>query len=311
MANRFNIVKVSHDDDGIRLDRWFKRHHKHVPFGMIAKLLRKGLIKVNSKKCDVNLKILRGDVIQFPNFQIDSEVKLEKKNDRIEKLLVDSVIFKDENIIVLNKPIGLAVQGGSKIAYSVDDLSHCLKFGYEDKPKLVHRLDKDTSGILILARKANVAAELAGIFKAKRLSKKYLAILQGVPKPLQGKIDIPIEKQEKDNFEKVHQTKNKAKRAITFYNVIDYTGNKLSLVEFDLVTGKTHQLRVHSALIECPILGDEKYGTQDFRFNFAKRLYLHAYKTEFSLGNKNYKFKAPPPAEFKETLNTLGLNVSN
>jgi 23S rRNA pseudouridine955/2504/2580 synthase len=223
MANRINTVKVNHDDEGIRLDRWFKRHFKHVPFGMIAKLLRKGLIKLNGKKCDVSQKIQTGDEIMFPEFTIDPDVKIAKRNDKLEKEIVDSILYKDENIIVLNKPVNFAVQGGSKIAYSIDDLSHCLQFGYEDKPKLVHRLDKETSGILILARKANIAAELARIFKHKELKKYYLAILQGVPKPHEGKIDIPIEKFEKDKFEKVRKTHNKSKRAVTFYKSTQFT----------------------------------------------------------------------------------------
>jgi len=314
MANAMNISKVTNDDEGIRLDRWFKRHFKDVPFGMIAKMVRKGAIKVNSKKSDINVKLAEGDVILYPKFEIEDQPERPKtkSNKKIEQLIIDSILFKDDKIIVLNKPSGLAVQGGSKIPYSVDDLSDCLKFGYEDKPKLVHRLDKDTSGILVLARKANIAAKLSDIFKKKKLSKKYLAILNGVPKPHVGKIDIPLEKVQKNNFEKVRKTHNTLRRAVSFYRVLDFAERKIALVEFDLVTGRTHQLRVHSSLIDCPILGDTKYGYQDNVYgNIKDKLYLHAYKIEFELEGRVYKFKAQPHEDFKETLNTLGLNVTS
>ncbi len=311
MANPLNNIKVKNDDAGIRLDRWFKRHYSHVPFGLVAKMVRKGIIKLNSKKADIASTLEVGDEIRFPNFEIQAEPTQRKSNPKLEKEIIDSIIYKDQNIIVLNKPVGLAVQGGTKIAYSIDDVSDCLRFGYDDKPKLVHRIDKDTSGILVLARKANVAAKLAEIFRFKKMNKFYLAILQGVPKPHSGKIDIPIAKEEKDKFEKVRKN-SKGQKALTYYRVMDYTANKFALVEFELVTGRTHQLRVHSSLIECPILGDEKYGLRDeVSSNIPMQLYLHSYKMEFEFEGKILKFKAELPKQFRETLNTLGLSVNN
>lgn len=311
MANPLNNIKVKKDDEGIRLDRWFKRHHKHVPFGLVAKMLRKGIIKLNGKKTDISKILQTGDEIRFPNFDIQAEPTQRKSNPKLEKEIIESIIYKDKNIIVLNKPVGLAVQGGTKIAYSIDDISDCLRFGYDEKPKLVHRIDKDTSGILVLARKANVAAKLAEIFRFKKMQKFYLAILQGVPKPSQGKIDIPIEKEQKGNFEKVRRNP-KGQKALTYYRVMDYTANKFALVEFELVTGRTHQLRVHSSLIDCPILGDDKYGKrEEVSSNIPLQLYLHSYKMEFEFEGKTIKIKADIPKQFRETLNTLGLSVNN
>ncbi len=312
MANPLNNIKVKSDDEGIRLDRWFKRHYKHVPFGLVAKMIRKGIIKLNSKKADIAKTLQAGDEIRFPNFDIAAAPTQRKSNPELERIIIDSIIYKDQNIIVLNKPAGLAVQGGTKIAYSIDDLSECLRFESSERPKLVHRIDKDTSGILVLARKASVAAKLSEMFRIKQMKKFYLAILQGVPKPHKGKIDFPIMKEEKEGFEKVRRNNDKGQKSLTFYQVIDFTANNFSLVQFELVTGRTHQIRIHTSLIECPILGDDKYGSRDVTVpNLRDELHLHSYKMEFEFEGKIIKLKAEIPKPFRETLNTLGLSVSS
>jgi 23S rRNA pseudouridine955/2504/2580 synthase len=312
MANPLNTIKVKNDDEGIRLDRWFKRHYKHVPFGLVAKMIRKGVIKLNSKKSEISKTVHAGDEIKFPNFDIAAAPTQRKSNPELERIIIDSIIYKDKNIIVLNKPSGLAVQGGSKIAYSVDDLSECLRFESDERPKLVHRIDKDTSGILVMARKASVASKLSEIFRLRNMKKFYIAVLQGVPKPHKGKIDFPIMKEEQDGYEKVRRHNDKGQRSLTFYQVLDFTANKFSLVQFELVTGRTHQLRIHSSLIECPILGDDKYGSRDMDMpNVSDKLHLHSYKMEFEFEGKILKFKAEIPRHFRETLNTLGLSVTN
>lgn len=314
---KYQTIIVNSDDEGIRLDRWFKRHHPNTPFGIIAKLIRKKDIRLNEKRADISDKIKAGDKISFPILnEYNDEMEITKKaevSDKYIKLILDSVIYKDEHIIVINKPIGLAVQGGSKIKISVDDLAEYLKFGYEQKPKLVHRLDKETSGLLVLARKSNVASDLSKVIQGKNFDKTYLAICVGVPKVHSGKIDTPIEKLEDPDthFEKV-KTSATGKKAVTFYKVLDRAEKQYSLIQADIITGRTHQIRVHLSSIGCPILGDEKYGLRSEVSRVVEdKLYLHAYILKFDLYGKTYKFTAEFPKHFKEALNDLGLDVNN
>ncbi len=313
---KFKTVTITSDDANIRLDRYFKRHHANVSFGVIAKLVRKKHIKVNGKRSDISTKLVEGDVITHPNLHEQAKSEFEQVfkpvvNSKYVDIIMNSVIFVDENIIVLNKPLGLAVQGGSKIKVSVDDLSVHLKYDYDEKPKLVHRLDKDTSGLLVLARKANTAAKLSGIIKHKNFHKTYLALCLNAPKTMSGKIDTPISKIKdlKTNFEKVAENP-KGQYAITYYKVLDRAFNKYSLIEAQIITGRTHQLRVHLSSIGCPIIGDDKYGTRSEISNSVQdKLYLHAYKLEFELEGKEYQFTAPLPDYFNDALNNLGLSV--
>lgn len=309
MKNNLQTRVVEKDDEGIRLDRWFKRHYKELSFGWVAKNCRKGLIRHNGKRIDISDKIEAGAEISFPSFDdmnFDVKPNAPKPNERLRKFIEECVIFKDEDIIVLNKPAGIAVQGGTGIKDSVDSLAEFLKYGYEEKPKLVHRLDKETSGVLVLARKTSVAAKLAEIFRHRVGNKVYVALLNGVPKPLKGKINTSLEKVLVGNYEKVSKT-DKGKHAITEYEVISY-GKGFSLVQLNLITGRTHQLRVHMQSIDCPIIGDDKYGKEHVLGELIKeKLYLHANTLSFRLGNKNYDFTAELPEYFMEALEALGL----
>jgi 23S rRNA pseudouridine955/2504/2580 synthase len=305
-------VTITADDQGIRLDRYFKRHHSEVNFGIIAKLVRKKQIKLNGKRADIGTKLAEGDILTHPKLHEQHTPHKELQvNDKYIKLIKDAVVFMDAHIIVLNKPSNLAVQGGSKIKISVDDLSAYLQFEYTEKPKLVHRLDKDTSGLLVLARKTNVAAELSEIIKNKKFHKTYLALCLNVPKNTSGKVDIPIDKliDPKTNFEKV-RTDIKGKRAITYYEVLDRAADKYSIIKAHIITGRTHQIRVHLSSLGCPIIGDDKYGIRsEIANNIVDKLYLHAYKLDFDLRGKHYNFSADLPNYFNDALNDLGLSV--
>ncbi len=308
MATEKQIVIVTNDDNNIRLDRWFKRNHPDVPFTMLVKLIRKGEIRVNGKKQESSHHILEGDSISFPRFSI-APATAQKSTPVVQRKYVEeikaAILFMDDDIIVINKPIGLAVQGGSNIQVSLDDLAEKLKFGYEQKPKLVHRLDKETSGIIIMARKTNVAAELSELFRTKQIAKQYLALVSGLPRPYEGIIDIPLEKKyETENFEKTRKS-DTGKKAVTLYKMLDHAGDVASLVQLDLVTGRTHQIRAHMSLIGNPIFGDDKYGDEVSRRE--KKLFLHSYKTEFVFNGKTLSFTADLPPHFKEKLAFLGL----
>lgn len=309
----FQKVTVSIDDTGIRLDRWFKRNYANVPFAQIAKMIRKKLIRVNAKSSDISTRVETDDVISFPEFthSVGDDPKPATKHidASYKKLILDALIYKDDKILVLNKPAGLAVQGGTKVSISVDDLSEYLKFEYEEKPKLVHRIDKETSGILILARKANVASQLAALFKARKIEKHYLALTYGVPKERSGKIVSKIAKVKTGNFERMVQSED-GKTAITYYRVIDSAPKEYAILELNIVTGKTHQIRAQLAEMETPIVGDDKYSTRAPLIDILdKKLYLHASTVRFVLDEKEYAFEAELPPYFEDALNTLALSA--
>jgi 23S rRNA pseudouridine955/2504/2580 synthase len=306
------VTEISSEDNDIRLDRFFKRHYQNIPFTIVAKLARKGRIKINGKKADVSTRLKIGDSLEFPEFTTE---ELPERDviipENAIKEIQRSVLHMDDDVILLNKPAGLAVQGGSGIRYSLDDLAEYLKFDYPQKPKLVHRLDKETSGIIVMARKVNVAARLGELFRFKKIDKIYLAIIKGVPSPLSGKIDISLEKEAEDGFEKV-RNHEQGKKAVTYYQVIDDCGGEFALVALKLITGRTHQIRAHLSMIGHPILFDDKYGDENCHVNaLDPQLYLHAYEISFNYNDEKYQVSAPFPKYFNDALKVLGLNVKN
>lgn len=282
--NKVELVKVTNEDDSIRLDRWFKRHHPDVSHGAVEKALRKGQIKVNSKKAKSNDRVSEGDEIRVPPLVVrdPNEFKEFAKEKAIPQKYIDmineSVIFKNDDIIVINKPAGLATQGGKNIDVSVDSLLDFLKFGNEMRPKLVHRLDKDTSGILLLARNTKIASKMGDKFRSRNMEKTYWALVIGCPNETEGKISLPILKRGAGaGKEKMVVDMKDGQRAVTFFKIMDNMAGRMSWLELKPETGRTHQLRVHMEAIGHPILGDGKYGGKEAFINgFSKKMHLHA-----------------------------------
>ena len=261
---KLHTLQVNSDDDGIRLDRWFKRHFSDIGHGQLEKLLRSGQVRINGKRAKSNTRIIKGQEIRVPPIKIETRPRRKKiltdsiTEHDVEKLR-QSIIYKDDHIIAINKPAGLAVQGGSGTSKHIDAMLNGLRFEMKDRPKLIHRLDKDTSGVLLLARTLNVASKLNKAFKTNSVHKIYWAIVVGTPKIKHGKIDLPLEKKTGKFGEKV-VVDQKGKRALTYYRTIDTASNKVTWLTMMPETGRTHQLRVHSAELDTPILGDGKYG---------------------------------------------------
>lgn len=310
-------IKVLHDDADSRLDRWFKRHYPQVPFSIIARLIRKGQIKLNGKKADISTRIQENDELSFKEFSEEflnspkpenNYISRDKKLEYLIKDILASVIYKDNDILVINKPAGLAVQGGTKIRYCLDDLTPHLQFDAEIKPKLVHRLDRETSGIIILARNHRAAKDLANMFAKRNISKSYIALVNGCPRPFEGKIDLPLEKLHSGKIERMEKS-DSGKKAITKYRVLDHAADRAALVEFDLITGRTHQIRAHISMIGHPIIGDDKYGNSEETIaGLDHNLFLHSRSVSFRFHDKNYNFDAPLPKHFREALKELGLS---
>ena len=303
------IIKVKPEDDGIRLNRWFLKYYPNLPLARLQKLLRTKQIKVDGKKAESALKLASGQELRIPPMEEKpAEKNIKRVSPKDEEMIRSLLIYKDENIIVLNKPSGLAVQGGTNTLHHVDGMLEALKFEKEEAPKLVHRIDKETSGILVLARDRKNAEVLTRAFKERDLDKTYLALVRGCPQKLSGEV--------KANLLKVGEkmkVDNEGKKALTEYRVVDMVGNKFALVEAKPMTGRTHQIRAHLEYLGTPIVGDDKYfGEKRERIGILKdKLYLHAYKIDLSSIYKNLRITAKLPDYFAEALTTLGLEIGD
>jgi 23S rRNA pseudouridine955/2504/2580 synthase len=311
---------ISEADDDVRLDRWFKRHYPALSHGMLEKHLRKGDVRVDGKKAKSPDRLVQGQSLEI-FFKVEALQSVEKKKPEKRPLSPEdilmmqrAVLYKDANVIILNKPFGLAVQGGTGITKSVDDLLGTLMFDGKERPKLVHRLDKDTTGVLVLARSAKAAKLLMHGFSDKEIEKTYLALVIGQPLPLKGVVDKPLAKcvQGEGGFE-LMAVDEAGKRAITEYQVVELLAGKFSVVQLSPLTGRTHQLRVHMADIGCPIVGDGKYGGRltESAMDVENKLHLHAQRIQIPamLGAKKIDVTAPLPKHMQRSFDSLGIYI--
>lgn len=302
------IKKVKAEDDGMRLNRWFMKYYPNLTLGRLQKLLRTKQIKVDGKRAETSLKLVAGSEVRVPPMDEQPETGANRSeiSRRDAEFILSLVIYKDDNIIVLNKPSGLAVQGGTNTSRHVDGMLEALRFELNEKPKLVHRIDKDTSGVLVLARNRTWADRLTKAFREHTLPKTYLALVNSCPKNPAGEIKAPLEKCGEKSL-----VSPDGKPAATVYKTLDEVGSKFALVEASPLTGRTHQIRAHMEYIGCPIVGDDKYFGGEKRQKYASipdKLYLHAYKIDLSaLYNKKTVIKAALPEHFKKALAALGI----
>lgn len=302
------IKKVKAEDDGMRLNRWFMKYYPNLTLGRLQKLLRTKQIKVDGKRAETSLKLAAGSEVRVPPMDEQPETGANRSeiSRRDAEFILSLVIYKDDNIIVLNKPSGLAVQGGTNTSRHVDGMLEALRFELNEKPKLVHRIDKDTSGVLVLARNRTWADRLTKAFREHTLPKTYLALVNSCPKNPAGEIKAPLEKCGEKSL-----VSPDGKLAATVYKTLDEVGSKFALVEVSPLTGRTHQIRAHMEYIGCPIVGDDKYFGGEKRQKYASipdKLYLHAYKIDLSaLYNKKTVIKAALPEHFKKALAALGI----
>jgi 23S rRNA pseudouridine955/2504/2580 synthase len=274
-------VTVRPEDGTGRLDRWFKRHYPGLSHGRLEKLLRTGQIRVDGKRARAGDAIAPGQAIRvppLPDTRAPSASARPQARPRDVALLRDAVLYRDDWAIVVNKPAGLAVQGGTNTERHVDALLDGLRFDSGERPRLVHRLDKDTSGVLLIARNAAAAAFFTRAFRDKTTRKVYWAVVVGLPKLRQGRIDLALAKSGGAGRERV-QADETGKSAVTYYAVVDHAATRASWLALLPVTGRTHQLRAHCAEIGTPILGDGKYGGSGAQIPggaASHQLHLHA-----------------------------------
>ena len=280
--------KVQEKDEETRIDRWLKRNFSSLNQNFIEKNLRKGLIKINHSKVKANYKVIKNDIVNIFNYSKDNYRHIIKKliHNKIPKDLKKkfdkSIIFENEDFIVINKWSDISTQGGSEKNISIDDIIKKISRSYN----LVHRLDKETSGLLLIAKNLKITKIFGKLFKEQKIKKIYVAICQGVPKNLNSVVKLRIN--DKRNSSNTSQS-------VTKYKVLK-NKKKLSIILFRPLTGKTHQLRIVSKHLNCPIIGDMKYNKQ--RKNNLEKLKLNAFFLQFVINNKEYEFKSKLPNHF-------------
>jgi 23S rRNA pseudouridine955/2504/2580 synthase len=280
-ASSVRQFTVGDDDEGIRLDRWFKRHLPQIGFATVSRWARTGQLRVDGARADPADRLSAGQVLRVPPGGLTPSAAPRPKADLTEEQRAEAeamLILRTGSALVLNKPPGLATQGGTGMRTHVDALLDAYVEGDAPRPRLVHRLDKDTSGVLLVARTPGSAAFFSKRFSGRSARKVYWALVMGVPDVAEGTIEAPLAKQPGTGGEKMHVDEENGLPARTRYRVLERAGNRAAWVELQPLTGRTHQLRVHMAAIGHPIVGDGKYGGQDafLTGSISRKMHLHA-----------------------------------
>jgi len=313
------LIKVEPGESGMRLDRWFKSHYPGLGFGPLQKLLRSGQVRVDGARVKSDTRIEPGQVVRIPPLAADrrdtAPVTARTMRGRSDDDVLSRILLhEDDKVLVFDKPAGLAVQGGSGVTRHIDDMLEAWRNKKGEKPRLVHRLDRDTSGVLIVARTRLAAMKLAEAFRARETSKTYWALVKGVPRKHEDKLSTWLVKEQTPDGDRMRIARHGeegADHAVTYYRVIEQAGQSLAWLEMEPYTGRTHQLRVHAAHIGHPIIGDPKYFEADTNWDFPggmqNRLHLHARRLVIPHPDGGrIDVTAPLPPHMVQSWNLLG-----
>jgi 23S rRNA pseudouridine955/2504/2580 synthase len=317
-------IEVGQGEGGLRLDRWFRVHFPAITYGHLQKLLRSGQVRLDSRRVQANARLEPGQQVRVPAVlrepakprpSVVPPLGLSKADrDFIERM----ILLEDDHVLVLNKPYGIAVQGGTGTKRHIDGLLAGMADRFGDRPRLVHRLDRDTTGVLLVAKHRDAAARLGRIFQTRSAAKTYWALVKGVPRPPQGKIEAALVKAAGPDGDRVRKAlpgeQDKAMHATTHYSVIDRVAHKAAWVSLKPVTGRQHQLRAHMALIGHPIVGDNKYEGDKVLADSGidAKLHLHARRLVIPhpvAGEPAIDVTAPLPEHMRRTWEMLGLDA--
>ena len=315
-------VPVTPDENGMRVDRFLEHRFPGLSFSHIQRVIRKGELRVNGKRVQPKERLEAGQSVRIPPLRLDPAKPVSPRTAELEEtraFLKSITLHEDDDVLVLNKPMGLAVQGGSGTTRHLDGMLEVLRQPGVDgqRPRLVHRLDKDTAGCLLVAKTRFAAAALAKTFRSRSARKIYWALTAGVPKPKQGRISTYLAKEERedDSFMRVAKHgEDGASHAVTFYAVVETAAQQLAWISLKPVTGRTHQLRAHMAHIEHPIVGDPKYfSIENWELPGGLQNRLHLLARRIAVPHPRggvIDITAPLPPHMQQTWNLLGFDAA-
>lgn len=317
-SGKVQTVSVSADESGMRVDRFFEARFPGLSFSHIQRIIRKGEVRVNGKRTQPKARLEAGQAVRIPPLKVEAPAPRDDapaaQKDRA--FLKSIILFEDADVMVLNKPMGLAVQGGSGTTRHIDGMLGALRGPDGQRPRLVHRLDKDTAGCLLVAKTRFAAAALAKTFRSRSARKIYWALVAGVPKPAQGRISTYLAKQEveEDSFMRIAKHGEKdAVHAVTYYAVVETAAHKFAWISLKPVTGRTHQLRAHMAHVGNPIVGDPKYfNIENWEFPGGVQNKLHLLARRIAVPHPRggiIDVSAPLPPHMEQSWNLLGFDA--
>jgi len=307
---------VARDEDGMRLDRWFGVHFPDVTFGHLQKLIRTGQVRIDSARAKTNSRLEAGQSVRIPPLEAEVRRIEQKINAEDAAFLRSLILYEDDELYVFNKPPGLASQGGSGTKRHMDGLLKSLPNKQGEAPRLVHRLDRDTSGVLVVAKTRAAAAHFGKVFQSRSARKIYWAVVYGNPKPPQGSISCFLAKQivgDNEQMVVVEQNYPGAQHSMTYYSTTDVAARRFAWVTLKPVTGRTHQLRVHMQQLGNPIMGDPRYfNIENFQGapGLGEGLHLHARRIRLPLrSGKLLDVSAPLSQHMQQSFDALGFDA--
>jgi 23S rRNA pseudouridine955/2504/2580 synthase len=300
---------VTADEAGQRIDNFLMRHFKTVPRSRVYRLMRKGEVRVNRKRVDAEYRIREGDEVRLPPVRIDADGELRSPSGSLLELIERAVIFQDRHLLVIDKPAGVAVHGGSGMSFGVIEALRASR--PRETLELVHRLDRDTSGCLLVARDRTTLTALHALIRSGGMSKTYLGLVAGSWQLGTKRIDAPLATDNRQHGERHVRVAAAGKDSVSVFKPLQFFGSLATLMEVDIPTGRTHQIRVHASFAGHPLLGDDKYGDRErnaeFKRHGLKRTFLHAHSVAFEWPGSGVPFhaSAPLPGELTAVLDAI------
>jgi 23S rRNA pseudouridine955/2504/2580 synthase len=300
---------ITADEAGQRIDNFLMRHFKTVPRSRVYRLLRKGEVRVNRKRVDADYRIQAGDEVRLPPVRIDAGDELRRPSTSLLELIERAVIFQDKHLLVIDKPAGVAVHGGSGMSFGIIEALRASR--PRESLELVHRLDRDTSGCLLVARDRTTLTALHALIRNGGMHKTYLGLVAGSWQLGTKRIDAPLATDNRQHGERHVRVAAAGKDSVSVFKPVQFYGSLATLMEVDIPTGRTHQIRVHASFAGHPLLGDDKYGDRDrnaeLKLHGLKRTFLHAQSIAFEWPGSGVPFhaSAPLPGELAAVLDAI------